>query len=85
MFVADVCYQSPINVTVDAILFGADASVPNLLFSVQTPSELILAITLAIVNAFFSEMLEKLLVVFLDNHHDGRHTLQCEQLSNGFC
>ena len=30
-------------------------------------------------------VLEKLLVVFLDNHYDGWHTLQFEQLSNRFC
>ena len=52
-------------------MFGADASALILLLSAQTPSELILAIALAMVNAFFSEMLEKALVVFLDNHHDG--------------
>ena len=71
VLVADAICQSPINVAVDVILFSAVASALILLSSVQTPTELIVAITLAIVNAFFSKMLEKLLVVFLDNHYDG--------------
>jgi len=65
-------------------LFSTVAAVLILLLSVQTPIELIVAIALAIVNAFFSKMLEKPLLVFLDNHCDGRHTSRCKQLSNGF-
>ena len=84
VLVADAIYQSPINVTVDVILFSAVATALILLLSVQTPAELIVAIALATVNAFFSKMLEKLLLVFLDNHCDGRHTLRCKQLSNRF-
>ena len=84
VLVADAIYQSPINVTVDVILFSAVATALILLLSVQTPTELIVAVALAMVNAFFSKMLEKLLLAFLDNHCDGRCTLRCKQLSNGF-
>ena len=71
VLVADVICQSPINVTVDVVLFSAVATALILLPSVQTPTELIVAIALAIANAFFSEMLEKPLFVFLDNHCNG--------------